>query len=280
MRSWPSLTAEAVCLARALEHRRTDRLVDDPHAVGFLRAPMRAVVRAAGLSSRASDLAEWGLDPGLIAAIGARSGWIDEHLASAAPQLDQVLLLGAGYDSRPWRLPLAHTVVLELDHPATARRKARRVSRLGLDDRARHTLTADLATESLRDALKRSPLQPDRPSAVVWEGVSMYLDEASVQRTLRDLRAFLGPHTIVLMDLWSPVPGQGLLHLAERSGRVGLAALGEPLRFELPPQAIAGWLDQQDWSVQRHTDTDTRARQRTGRRAFPPLQLIQATPSR
>jgi len=279
MRSWPSLTAEAVCLARALEHRRHDRLVHDPHAIGFLRAPARALVHGARLAGPAGDLAERGLDPGLVASIGARHGWIDERLTAWAPQVRQVLLLGAGYDSRPWRLPLHDTVVVEVDHPATARRKARRVRRLGLQASARHTLTADLAGQSLRDVLAESPLRAGLPTAIVWEGVSMYLHEADVVRTLADLRQALGPELIVLLDVWARTTQPPHLHLAERSGRVGLAALGEPLRFELPPAALPGWMQRHGYTVSRHTDTHTLARLRTGRPAFPCLQLVQAHPA-
>ena len=278
MRPWPSLTAEGVCLARALEHRRDDRLVHDPHALGFLRAPARALVHSAATAGPAADLAERGFDPGLVASIGARHGWIDERLAAAAPSASQVLLLGAGYDSRAWRLPLAHAIVVELDHPATARRKARRVRRQGLPADARQVITADLAAQSLADVLARSVLRPDTPTVVVWEGVSMYLPEAAVERTLSALSLHFGPDLVLLMDLWTTTATPLHLAAAERAGRAGLRVLGEPLRFELPPLAIAGWMERRGFRVVRHSDTDTVARLRAGRPAFPPLQLVEATP--
>lgn len=279
MQSWPSLTAEAVCMARALEHRRSDRLVDDPHASGFLRLPARAVVRLAARAGPAADLAEWGLDPGLVAAIGARHGWIDARAASALEPGSQLLVLGAGYDSRAWRLPVAEVHCVELDHPATARRKARCVQRVGLDPNAREVLTADLMEESLEHALGRSSLDPARPTVVIWEGVTMYLDEATVGRTLAILREHVSTRTSLLLDVWSAARNAWPLEVAEQAGRVGLAGLGEPLRFSCLPVEVPAFFDRHGWTVIRHTDVDAHARSHAGRRAFPRLQLVQARPA-
>lgn len=279
MRSWPSLTAEAVCMARALEQRRPDRLVDDPHAVWFLRGPARAAVRAFAVSGSLGSLAERGLDPGLITAIAARHGWIDARVVEALRPGAQLLLLGAGYDSRPWRLDLTDVTCVALDHPATARRKRRRLRQLGLDAAARHAVPADLELEPLPDALARTPLRHDHPTVVVWEGVSMYLDAETVGRTLRQLHQVLGPDVVVVLDVWSADRQPASLVLAEATGRVGLALLGEPLRFACLPVKLASFFADHGWTVQQHTDVDAHARLHAGRRAFPRLQLVVARPA-
>lgn len=274
----PSLTAEAVCLARALEARRPadDRLVHDPYARLFLRRPTRALNRLAHLGGPASDLGE-ALQPGLVAAIAARHGWIDAALERTLPDVEQVLILGAGYDSRGWRLPLDGRLHVEIDHPATARRKQRKARGAGLAPPLQ--VTTDLAREPLEHVLLRSPLRSDAPTAIVWEGVSMYLDETAVLRTLTTLRSFVGPRSHLLMDLWARVRDPVLLAAAESAGRSGLRLLGEPIRFELLPVDAPAFLERAGWTTLRQDDVDGLARLRVGRPAFPFLHLVHASPA-
>ncbi|MDZ4268940.1 MAG: SAM-dependent methyltransferase [Mycobacterium sp.] len=57
--------------------------------------------------------------PALSAQLSTRTKWYDEFfVASGASGISQVVILAAGLDSRPWRLPwLADTVVYEIDRP-------------------------------------------------------------------------------------------------------------------------------------------------------------------
>lgn len=133
MRDRPSYTAELVAFARAAETRRTPqrRVLDDPLAKGFLSPHLRGTFglweRAGRLGQRLEDLF-----PGLIAYVAARHRFIDEVvLKSGAEGVDQVVLLGAGYDSRPWRFQekLGAARGFEIDHPATSARKSRVLGR-------------------------------------------------------------------------------------------------------------------------------------------------------
>lgn len=244
-----SLTADMVCFARALEHLRPPeaRVVDDPYAHLFLHRPSRLLLRAAARAPatlealRASTLR---LD--MAAVITARHRWIDDQLLAALPHVGQILILGAGYDSRAWRLrgPLQDRLLVELDHPATAARKALLSQAAGLEPAP--SLTADLASESLSEVLEGSALDPSVPTFVVWEGVSMYLPREAVETTLRALAAWLAPGSQICADLW--IPTAGLVGLGVATGRLSLRVLGEPLRFQIDPAEVAhlfsacGWI--------------------------------------
>src|SRR3954471_24971066 len=98
LQSRPSLTAEAVTMARALEHLKppAERVVDDPWAQLFVwPAGRRALGARAG--SRTVRLVRQ------LGAVGTsyvplRHRFIDEHLATALDEgAEQVVLLGAGY---------------------------------------------------------------------------------------------------------------------------------------------------------------------------------------
>lgn len=231
-----SRTAEHVALFRALETKRPDRLFADDYATRFLPARYRWLVRAAALQPVGHGIARL-IDrryPGgpRTSAI-ARTRLIDDLLAEAAPE--QVLLLGAGYDSRAHRIPGIPTTY-EVDHPATQRAKRRRIA-----DRPHvHYLAVDLNERGLAEALATLP---GKRTAVIWEGVTNYLTEAAVDATLRDLARVTVPGSTGhphLRRQGRPVRRHGLAQ-GSREGRRAVDVRPPPRgRARLPRRARPG----------------------------------------
>src|SRR5512144_187954 len=101
----PSQTAEAVCLMRATDQRHPpeQRILDDPYAKLFLGRLARAALLSWEASGTLGDLAER-LSPGLTAYVLTRHRFIDDRLRQALKgDITQLVLLGAGYDSRAYR---------------------------------------------------------------------------------------------------------------------------------------------------------------------------------
>src|SRR5690349_3628384 len=107
MRGLPSITAEAVCFMRALEQRREarERILDDPWAEAFLSPIARGTLTAVKASGDLGQDAERLLFPGVTTYVLARHRFIDDALARRLSEgdVEQVMLLGAGYDTRAWR---------------------------------------------------------------------------------------------------------------------------------------------------------------------------------
>ena len=123
-----SRTAEHNALFRALEATRpaTERLVDDPLASAFLCRRYRAVVRAAAVCPIRAGITgvidrRW---PGVRTAVVARTRLIDDTVAELVESTQQMVVLGAGFDTRAWRLSCIQGArVVEVDHPDTQRDK-------------------------------------------------------------------------------------------------------------------------------------------------------------
>ena len=99
-----SLTAEAVCLARALEHLKPEdrRVVDDPYAELFLSGATRLGLRAWSGSFTGRVFRR--LAPSSTSYVPLRHRFIDDGLTAALDAgAEQVVLLGAGYDTRAYR---------------------------------------------------------------------------------------------------------------------------------------------------------------------------------
>ena len=102
--------------------------------------------------------------------------------------VEQVVLLGAGYDSRPFRFQdaLADVRVFEVDHPGTQARKRRMLERVDEASPANLSyIPVDFNQQSLQEALAESRLlAADKKTLFLWEGVSYYLPQQVVEGVL------------------------------------------------------------------------------------------------
>src|SRR5215213_2538877 len=132
LQSRPSLTAEAVTMARALEYLKPpgERVIDDPWAQLFLSPAARRALAAWSTSWTGQALRRLG--PTGTTYVPLRHRFIDEHLTAALDAgAAQIVLLGAGYDTRAYRFAdeLNGRPVFEVDLAAISSAKADRIAR-------------------------------------------------------------------------------------------------------------------------------------------------------
>lgn len=213
--------------------------------------------------------------PGLLLHHALRKRFIEEHArAFLARDPAQLVVFGAGFDSLALRVARSRprTSCIELDHPDTQGRKRR-----ALGDSAPPNLElvpADLGRESPGATLSRAQqFSPGRPTFCVLEGVSMYLQEASIVRTLAAV-ASLGPGTRLAWTYLTP-DAEG--RIAFRRSSVGwvnawLASKGEPFTWGLARPQLADFLGRCGLRVAEVADARTlRSRYLSEAQASEPL---------
>lgn len=240
-----SRTAEFMALFRALETLRPagERLFADPYAARFLSPPLRAVVAAARLPVVRRGIcafidARW---PGARSSGVARTRWIDDALRAAlAGGCRQLVTLGAGFDARAWRLPeLRGARVFELDRAETQARKRARLAPAPWIA----FVAADLAARDFAPALRAAGFDPRAPTFFLWEGVTNYLDAASVDATLRWIAGAAAPGSRLLFTYVhrGVIDGSARFEGTECLAAT-LARSSEPWTFGLDPDEVAGYL--------------------------------------
>jgi methyltransferase (TIGR00027 family) len=157
-----------------------------------------------------------------------RVAFIDALIAQRKPE--QVVILGAGLDTRAYRLQaLSGVRVIELDHPDTQTYKRERSALLGTPlaklSFAAVDFTQDAATP-LTAALASAGFDANVPTLWIWEGVIMYLDDRALRRTLDELRKLSAPGSTLVAHYHEPNPE----HAREVVRSVVLAVIGEPQR--------------------------------------------------
>ena len=168
------------------------RLVDDDLADLFLPAPLRGLVAATRVAPirrlmiRGSEFT----GPGLWVNMACRKHFIDDKLAEALDTIDAVVILGAGFDTRPYRLTRRVRIpVFEVDLPVNIARKAKTVRRvLGDPPLSVRLVALDFERDDLLTALAEHGYHTDYRAFFICEGVTQYLTEDGVRRTLQGLR--------------------------------------------------------------------------------------------
>jgi methyltransferase (TIGR00027 family) len=189
-------------MARAMAHGTTPvAKFSDPTAMTLLPDDVRARVerfRTGAVPTTQRERIEKKFLQKRTSMMVARTVAIDEVVRGAAAP--QVVILGAGYDGRAWRMPeLKDTVVFEVDHPDTQREKRARTAALHQLAREVHFVPVDFSRDNLEDALAAAGHDTARPTTWIWEGVVMYLERADIEATLSIIgrRSASGSHLTI-----------------------------------------------------------------------------------
>jgi len=259
-----SRSAEHVALFRALETaRRHDRLFDDPYAAAFLRGPYRAVgvlARIPAVGRRVDRYIDSHYPAGPRGSAVARTRLIDDLVDAAVRDgATQLVLLGAGYDSRAYRLPSAAAVAaFEVDHPATQAAKRRLVAARVPRGRQSHVrfVPVDLEHDDLAAALAAAGFATGGTTVLVWEGVTNYLTAPVVDRTLRDVARVAPPGSRLVFTYVDrgALDGSGDFSGLEEWVEV-LRRGGEPWRFGLVPGEVPGYLAERGLRLEEDLST-------------------------
>ncbi len=194
--------------------------------------------------------------PGSYCFTIARTRHFDEALlAGVRAGVKQVVILGAGYDSRAFRFKdqLAGVRVFELDHPGTQARKLKLLMDVNAEIPTNVTYVGiDFAKQSFRKLLPRYGYRNDVKTLFLWEGVSYYLPLQAVDDVLKFVAGCV-PGSSVVFDyaLQSFVDGDTGTYGGEQIAR-WLKKIGEPFLFGLHPTDAQRFLAKRGLRVVSH----------------------------
>jgi len=244
-------TAEAAAALRAAGAGARDELVRGPDRLAerFVRSgPRLTTIVKIPLVRRIAPLLAERLLPGSywfeMARVKHMDGVLRRELAAGARQ---VVILGAGFDSRAYRFAdrLAGIPTFEVDHPVTAAVKRARVHRiLGRLPRHVRYVDADLSVAGeLEKRLAKAGFGHGLRTLVIWSGVTPYIPEDGVDAVLRWLARAAAPGSSIVFDYAyrEAVEGTGFFYGAPQLRR-RVAEGGEPLRFGIDRECMPGFL--------------------------------------
>jgi methyltransferase (TIGR00027 family) len=254
----PSFTAAWVAAMRGLGAFLPARLrlADDPYGLRFAGA-LRALRGGAGSDRRASLGSRlWMRGPLRRFAIymQIRTRVIDDDVAAFARSGGrQLVLLGAGFDCRAWRLAALEGVrVFEVDHPATQAKK-----RAVMSSEATAARVVFVPWDFEREPLAELPARlvaeghdPRLSTMTIVEGVLMYLTSGATDATFECIREYSTPGSPAAITYMNTSL------IADRSGagigrRLAVRVVGEPFRSGFDPERLPGWLEERGFRLER-----------------------------
>jgi methyltransferase (TIGR00027 family) len=258
----PSLTAQGVALARS-RLTRPASTTGDPGADDRLGASI-IDERLAAEGRRSGDAAG-----DLFGYIAVRTAFFDDAVMDAlARGVDQVVILGAGYDGRALRFRTPGVRFVEVDHPATQGDKRARLGAIdaSVDDIV--FVAADFTEPGLGDTLAAAGVGPDQRSLFLCEGVLRYLPELWFHELLRVAAERCGPQGELAVSISTRPPEADTPEAAERrrAHERALAESGEPVLTVPDRDTALRWLGDAGWTIDSVADVaDTAPEVRPGR---------------
>ena len=233
-----SQTALLIAAYRARITEKPDALINDPWAAALSGEAGSELARSFDESFPHMEL--W---------VALRIAYLDRQLRRfvAEREMDQIVLLGAGLDTRAARMARPGLRFFEVDHPASQGDKRERLSTIDgypLDDL---TLVAcDFEHDDFVERLVAAGFASDRPAVIVWEGVTPYLTEDAVRATLAGVAQGCDPRCVLMFDyLERRMVRDAELKDSAKLSRDFVGTLGEPVTFgtndPLPLLADAGF---------------------------------------
>lgn len=180
--------------------------------------------------------------------VSHRTQFIDGEVANALGRgVEQVVILGAGYDGRALRFGGGTTRWFEVDHPSTQSDKRRRLASLGVSPLGVTYVPIDLMRGNLDAILENAGHDAAMPTLFLAEGLVPYLTLEATATMFQVLRARAAPGSVLVATFYvSPEP-HDLLYAWYRARDVFFRVIGEPRQSEYRPDdpdklyVVTGW---------------------------------------
>jgi len=219
--------------------------------------------------------------PGIMEFIVARARYIDDYLQTCLKNgIDQLVILGAGLDSRAYRFEQLreHVKVFEVDHPATQQEKCRKLAKI-FGELPKHVtfVPIDFNEETL-EKLYSFGYERQRKTLFIWEGVTYYLVAEAVDSSLRFVVKNSGQGSSIIFDYvyasaLTAAQKRGEITRMQRYGRF----TGEPLTFGIEEGKVGGFLGQRGYiQIENATSEDLKRAYFTGINRDRPIAPIYA----
>ncbi|MEN8446705.1 MAG: SAM-dependent methyltransferase, partial [Cyanobacteria bacterium J06555_13] len=210
-----SITAIAPLSCRWLQHLQGDRL--DPAADSLMKTlpsltpalkwgvvgPTLLAMNLSGYTPNIFTVPPAGTE-NLGNMINTRTRFFDQALTQHLDTVEQIVILGAGFDTRLFKFCLGRKLALfEVDQPGTqrAKKQALRESGLSLDEIS--FVEVNFNQENWIEKLAAAGFERGKKTFFLWEGVTYYLTEAVVRQSLRAMAGVSGEGSAIAFDFFS-----------------------------------------------------------------------------
>jgi methyltransferase (TIGR00027 family) len=238
-------TALGAVVCRMIEQYQPEntRLFYDPIAKELVDGSIRWMMQFASMRNFTVQQTD-AVAKGIYGVQICRTRYIDDALQSAiSKRINQVVILGAGYDTRAYRLPeLKSANVFEVDLPMVQDDKKKKLQNyLGQLPGNVAYIPIDFDTQTLDTVLSATNFDHKAPTIFIWEGVTQYLSEDAVRQTF----SFVGrsaPKSLIVFTYVLKSIIERRSNILDANHMMDVIAKQAPWIFGLEPSSISDFL--------------------------------------
>lgn len=240
-------TADIACICRAVASQELDLRCPDFHAKNLLTDKYQKALSYPLFRKMTRFAINWFAD-GMFNFHYLRTVAFDKEIEKCINfGCQQLVILGAGLDTRAYRLPcLSKCMVYEVDLPNNQEIKIRRLQQSGIEAVAEvQYVTCDLSEQALTPRLLAKGFSKELKTIVLCEGLCMYLPEKNVAQIVADTRSLLTDDGHFLFDyLDSEMVEKKYINAAERRHCEYVSSHQEPYQFGWSPEKLPDFLNE------------------------------------
>lgn len=256
-RAGPGKMAEGIAMIRAYESSKPEgeRICYDPYAVNFINPKIWEYVAKHRDEANASAENNTG-------SIVARVRYFDDYVKKSIEEgIEQLVIVGAGYDTRAYRIEelKGKVKVFEVDHPDTQSFKIGKIKEI-FGSIPEHVVyvPVDFEKETLSKKLFSKGYNRSLKTLFIMEGLLMYITPKSVAETLTFIAENSGKGSAIIFDFFPKfvVDGTNKLEIAQDIRNFAIQQ-GEPLKFGIKEGELKKFLSNFGFSnIQNVTSED------------------------
>ncbi len=172
-------------------------------------------------------------DASLANLVTSRTVFIDRILKRSFQTSNQFVVLGAGFDTRCYgELIPGDCALYELDKRNTQDLKRVYLKEAGINTSNVNFVSVDFTTENWKQKLIAQGYDQNKTTTFLWEGVSLYLSEKDVRRTLLEIQSIAAKGSVIVADFYSTEFVKGKLLPGKKQLKMTGESLGFGLDFE------------------------------------------------
>lgn len=257
-----SQLAENTVALRAAESLNSEgnRICYDPLAEHFLGFKFSLI----GKSKLLRKFALWNGDrrfPGIIGYVVGRTRYLDDLLLSRIQTgIDQLVILGAGYDSRPYRYQeqMKKIRVFEVDHPATQKIKVEKLkTAFGPPPQNVQYVPVDFDKDHFGNKLLAEGFDSNLVTFYIWEGVTLFITADAVDATLQFISQNSKPDSTIVFDyIYKSVVDGSCTSIEAKKIRKFYVNTPEPLLFGIEKDSLTNFLKTRGFSLMESISHD------------------------
>jgi len=250
-----SKTAETIAVVRLIESKKSEdvRVCYDPYAVHFVSQDVLDFAAKYPEKYRAFVARNEILVPGASNSIVARVKFFDDIAESSINDgLEQLVIVGAGYDTRAYRIEgLDKINVFEIDHPDTQKIKIMKIREIfkSLPNHVTY-IPLGLEVDEIGQKLLKTDYDASKKTLFVMEGILMYISPENVNKILSFIVNNSGNGSSILFDYIPSSIIDGTCELeAGQNWQKGVTEAGEPFKFGIGEGLIESFLTKRGFKM-------------------------------